>query len=39
MDKRGRTGRLEGMELVVDDMKVVVQDQAKASVPAPLSAP
>ena len=37
-DKRGRTGRVEGTDLVVEQMKVVVQDQAKASDPAPLLA-
>ena len=38
VEKRGKTGRVEGMDLVVEEMKVVVQDQAKASDPAPLPA-
>ena len=38
MDKRGKTGRVEGMELVIEELKIVVLDQAKASDPAPLPA-
>ena len=38
MDKRGKTGRVERMGLVVEEWKVVVLDQAKASDPAPLPA-
>ena len=39
MDKRGKTGRVEGIELVGEELKVVVVlDQTKASDPAPLPA-
>ena len=35
MDKRGRAAQVGGMDLEVEKMKVVVQDQVKASAPLP----
>jgi hypothetical protein len=34
-DRRGRMGRVEGTELVVEGTMVEVQNQARASDPAP----
>ena len=36
MDKRGRAGQVEGMDLEVEKMKVAVLDQVKASAPLPV---